>query len=44
MIINIISLTFFRNLNPLVNNNGLIKSIILNNGVYPMKEGNKIHI
>ena len=37
MIINIVSLTFFRNFNPLVKNNGLVKSIILNNGIYLTK-------
>ena len=37
MIINIILHTFFRNFNPLVNNNGLIKSIILNDDRYPTK-------
>ena len=44
MIINIVSLTFFRNLNPLVNNNGSIKFMIPNNGVYLMKEENKINV
>ena len=37
MIINIILHTFFRNFNPLVNNNGLIESIILNDDTYPTK-------
>ena len=37
MIINIILHSFFRNFNPLVNNNGLIKSIILNDDIYPTK-------
>ena len=34
---NVILHTFFRNVNPSVNNNGLIKSIILNNDIYPTK-------
>ena len=37
MIINITLHTFFRNFNPLVNNDGLIKAIILNDDIYPTK-------
>ena len=37
MIINIILDILFRNFNPLVNNNGLVKSIILNDDIYPTK-------
>ena len=34
IIINIVLLTFFRNFYPSFNNNGLIKCIILNDGVF----------
>ena len=36
--INIVSLTFFRNFHPSVNDNGLINSIILNEYIYPTEK------
>ena len=44
MMINIILHTFFRNFNPSVKNNGLIKSTILNDIYVSNKEKNKIHV
>ena len=44
MITNIVPLTFFRNFYPSVNNNSSIKSMILNNGIYPTKKANNIHV